>query len=96
MSKATSIKDALKKWEAKHGESAIEAKYIGLQFQNPPIEKLDATISNLVNCVKLSLSSNMIDRINGFNLNMKNLRILSLGRNYIKSLGGLVGIFNST
>lgn len=94
MSKATSIKEAIKKWEEKHGVPANEAKYIGLQFRNPPIEKLDANISSLINCVKLSLSSNMIDRISGFNLNMKNLRILSLGRNYIKSLAGLVRIRN--
>lgn len=38
---------------------------------------------------KLSLSTNMIEKITGLN-GMKNLRILSLGRNYIKSFNGLV------
>lgn len=38
---------------------------------------------------KLSLSTNMIEKVIGLN-GMKNLRILSLGRNYIKSFTGLV------
>jgi dynein light chain 1 len=40
---------------------------------------------------KLSLSTNMIEKIAGIS-SLKNLRILSLGRNYIKSLAGLVQI----
>lgn len=39
---------------------------------------------------KLSLSTNMIEKVTGIN-GMKNLRVLSLGRNYIKSFTGLVG-----
>lgn len=38
---------------------------------------------------KLSMSTNMIEKITGLN-GMKNLRVLSLGRNYIKSFTGLV------
>lgn len=38
---------------------------------------------------KLSMSTNMIEKVTGLN-GMKNLRILSLGRNYIKSFTGLV------
>lgn len=38
---------------------------------------------------KLSLSSNMIDKIAGI-AGMRNLKVLSLGRNYIKSLAGVV------
>lgn len=38
---------------------------------------------------KLSLSTNMIEKLTGLN-GMKNLRTLSLGRNYIKSFNGLV------
>lgn len=40
-------------------------------------------------CRKLSLSSNMIEKIAGIST-LKNLRILSLGRNYIKNFAGLV------
>lgn len=43
---------------------------------------------------KLSLSSNMIDKIAGI-AGMKNLRILSIGRNYIKSLAGVVSKFTT-
>jgi dynein light chain 1, axonemal len=50
MSQATTIKDALKKWEEKHGQKAIEATDIQLQFQFPPIQKMDNTLSTLVAC----------------------------------------------
>lgn len=51
MAKATTIKVALKRWEDMHeGESSIDAHDIGLQFQWPPIEKMDATLSTLANC----------------------------------------------
>ena len=50
MAKATTIKDALKKWDDRTKENASEAKVIELQFQWPPIEKMDNTLSNLVNC----------------------------------------------
>lgn len=42
-------------------------------------------------CRKLSLSTNMIDKIFGLS-GMKNLRVLSLGRNYIKAISGLEGV----
>lgn len=38
---------------------------------------------------KLSLSTNMIEKITGIS-SLKNLKILSLGRNYIKNFSGLV------
>lgn len=38
---------------------------------------------------KLSLSTNMVDKITGLN-GMRNLKILSIGRNYIKTISGLV------
>lgn len=50
MAKATTIKEALKRWEDKTKENAMEAKAIELQFQWPPIEKMDNTLSTLVNC----------------------------------------------
>lgn len=40
---------------------------------------------------KLSLSTNMIEKISGLN-GLKNLRVLSVGRNYIKSFNGLVSL----
>jgi Leucine-rich repeat (LRR) protein len=40
---------------------------------------------------KLSLSTNTIEKITGIS-SLKNLRILSVGRNYIKNFTGLVTI----
>ena len=61
----------------------------------PSIEKLDAPVLNsLVECKKLSLSSNAIDKM--INLpNLRNLEILSLGRNMIKKISGLEEVGNS-
>lgn len=42
-------------------------------------------------CRLLSLSTNMVDKITGLS-GMKNLRILSLGRNYIKQISGLEAV----
>lgn len=92
MSKATSIKEALIKWEQKEGLKATEAVEIQLQFQFPPIDKMTADLTTLVNCVKLSLSTNQIDRISGLSPSMKHLKILALGRNNIKSLNGLEAV----
>lgn len=50
MAKATTIKDALKRWEDQTKKNSTEATEIGLQFQWPPIEKLDNTLSTLTNC----------------------------------------------
>lgn len=88
MAKATTIKDALARWEERNKQEAVSALDIGLQFQYPPIEKMDATLSTLVQCQKLSLSSNMIEKISGIS-GMKNLRVLSLARNYLKNLNGI-------
>lgn len=50
MAKGTTIKDALKLWEEKTGEVATDATDIQLQFQWPPIDKMDNTLSTLINC----------------------------------------------
>lgn len=51
MSKPTTIKDAIKKWEEKHpGQNIGEAKEVAFQFQFPPIEKMDNSLSILTNC----------------------------------------------
>ncbi|XP_057222281.1 dynein axonemal light chain 1 isoform X2 [Malurus melanocephalus] len=94
MAKATTIKEALARWEEKSGQKASEAKEVKLYGQIPPVEKMDAALSALVNCEKLSLSTNCIDRIANLN-NLKNLRILSLGRNNIKNLSGLEAVADS-
>lgn len=85
---STSVKEALQKWEAKQGQAAGEAREVGLQFQYPPVERMTADLGVLVNCEKLSLSTNCIDRI-VLVPTMKHLRILALGRNNIKSFAGL-------
>ncbi|GBP56533.1 Dynein light chain 1, axonemal [Eumeta japonica] len=86
--KPTTCKEAMARWETETGQVAAEAKEVLMQFQWPPIEKMDVALSSLVNCEKLSLSSNMIDKIGGI-AGMHKLKILALGRNNIKSLGGL-------
>lgn len=89
MSKFTSISDAIKIWEEKNqGKDITEAVDVSLQSMSPPIEKIDNSLSILTACEKLSLSTNMIEKIEGLN-QLKNLKILSLSRNYIKSLSGL-------
>ncbi|XP_042630153.1 dynein axonemal light chain 1 [Cyprinus carpio] len=91
MAKATTIKEALVKWEEKTGEKASEATAVKLYGQIPPIEKMDASLSNLVNCERLSLSTNCIEKIANLN-GLKNLKILSLGRNNVKNLNGLEAV----
>ncbi|KAI5642458.1 dynein light chain 1, axonemal [Phthorimaea operculella] len=87
----TTCKEAIVAWEREKGLVASEAEEIELQFRWPPIEKMDAALSSLVACKKLSLSSNMIEKINGI-AGMRNLKILALGRNRIKSLSGIESV----
>lgn len=49
MAKATTIKEALKRWEDQNKKNSTEVSVIGLQFLFPPIEKMDNTLSTL-NC----------------------------------------------
>lgn len=91
MSKGTTIKDALAKWEEKNGMKASEAKEVKLYAQMPPIEKMDASLSTLSACTMLSLSTNCIEKIANLN-GLKNLRVLSLGRNNIKNVNGLEAV----
>ena len=82
----TKLKMALNKWEERTGEKAAEAKEIKLNAIYPPIEKIEGPLEKLVNCEKLSLSTNYIPTI-GTNLGqLKKLKCLSLGRNIIKNL----------
>ncbi|OAD56454.1 Dynein light chain 1, axonemal [Eufriesea mexicana] len=86
--KPTTCKEAIRQWEEENGQEASSAKEVILSFQWPPIEKMDNALSTLVNCEKLSLSTNMIEKIAGVGT-LKNLKILSLGRNLIKGFSGL-------
>ncbi|XP_048507627.1 dynein axonemal light chain 1-like isoform X1 [Athalia rosae] len=88
MSRATSCKEAIQRWEDQTGEQASEKTEMYLNFQWPPIDRMDNSLGALVMVEKLSLSTNMIDKISGINA-LKNLKILSLGRNYIKTFSGL-------
>ena len=48
--KPTTCKEAIARWEKAREEVAAEAKVIELQFQWPPIEKMDGALSTLVCC----------------------------------------------
>lgn len=48
--KPMTCKEAIAKWEKDKGETATEALTIELQFQWPPIEKMDGALSTLVSC----------------------------------------------
>ena len=54
----------------------------------PPIEKMDSSLNGLVNVKHLSLSTNSIDKMISLP-SLRNLEILSLGRNMIKKIAGL-------
>merc|ERR1712178_603316 len=56
--------------------------------QIPRIDKMDDSLINCENCERLSISTNAIDRIITLP-KLKKLKILSLGRNNIKGIGGL-------
>ncbi len=81
----TTIAKALKQWGAENdGKSPAEATDINLCAKS--IAKLDSkTLATLKCCEKLSLSTNMIDKM--INLpGMTELKILSLGRNNLKKI----------
>jgi len=82
------ISKAIQVWEAdpkNEGKKLSDEEDVDLIFR--AIENLDTSINTLVNCKKLSLSSNLINRIP--ELNLPKLVILSLGRNKIKKISGL-------
>jgi len=81
MSKATSCKDAIKKWEANTGLVPAEAIEVKLICQLPPIDKMDESLNQFEACVKLSLSTNAIECMIALP-KFKSLKILSLSRNH--------------
>ncbi|XP_054706496.1 dynein axonemal light chain 1-like [Uloborus diversus] len=91
MGKGIAMKEALKKWSEKMGESPAEAKVVKVNGWIPPIDKLDASLGTLSNCEKLSLSTNMIDKLTNLNA-LSKIKILSVGRNNLKSLNGVEAV----
>ncbi|CAJ1026679.1 Leucine rich repeat/Leucine Rich repeats (2 copies), putative [Leishmania shawi] len=65
--------------------AAQEAKVL-LIGMLPPIAKMDKEISTLKECVHLGLSTNAIEKIGPGLKELKNLKVLSLGRNSIRNL----------
>ena len=88
MSKATSCKDAIRKWEANTGLTPAEATEVKLICQLPPMDKMDESLNQFEACIKLSLSTNAIERMIALP-KLKSLKILSLGRNNIKRIMAL-------
>ncbi|XP_059170355.1 dynein axonemal light chain 1-like isoform X2 [Physella acuta] len=88
MSKGMAIKDALKQFEEESKEKAKDAKVVKLIARIPFIDKMDASLSQLEACEHLSLSTNKIEKIANLN-GLKHLRVLSIGRNSLKSLAGI-------
>eukprot|EP00573_Skeletonema_grethae_P004192 CAMPEP_0201709908 /NCGR_PEP_ID=MMETSP0578-20130828/58350_1 /ASSEMBLY_ACC=CAM_ASM_000663 /TAXON_ID=267565 /ORGANISM="Skeletonema grethea, Strain CCMP 1804" /LENGTH=195 /DNA_ID=CAMNT_0048198905 /DNA_START=222 /DNA_END=809 /DNA_ORIENTATION=- len=81
----TTCAQALKQWEAKNeGTPAAEATELNLCNQS--IAKLDGkALGSMKKCKKLSLSTNMIDKMIALP-GMTELKILSLGRNNLKKI----------
>lgn len=63
--KPTTCKEAIRRWEEENQQTAATATEVILSFQWPPIEKMDNALASLVNCEKLSLSTNMIEKVAG-------------------------------
>lgn len=64
---------------------AAEVEHVKLYCQQPPIAKMDSALNSLVNCERLALSTNTIDRIISLS-GLTKLKILSVGRNAIKKV----------
>ncbi|CCW62538.1 unnamed protein product [Phytomonas sp. EM1] len=72
--------------ESIHKVVAAEEPKVLLIGMLPPIVKMDKDITQLKACVHLGLSTNAIEKIGPGLKELKNLRILSLGRNNIRKL----------
>ncbi len=83
--KGTSCREAIQKWERKTGIPPAEATEVSLIGQIPPMDRIDDSLNQFENCIKLSLSTNAIDKMVSLP-RLKNLKILSLGRNNIKKI----------
>ena len=83
--KATTCREAIKKWEEKNGTPPADASEVSLIGQVPPMDRIDDSLNQFENCVKLSLSTNSIDKMISLP-RLKNLKILSMGRNNISRI----------
>jgi dynein light chain 1 len=82
----TGCKQAIDQWrERNNNEDPTLAKKVSLICQLPSIKKLDPALNVLTACEHLSLSSNAIDRIIPLP-GLRQLKILSLGRNQLKKI----------
>lgn len=61
--KPTTCKEAVRRWEEENQQNVATATEVILSFQWPPMEKMDNALAALTNCEKLSLSTNMIEKI---------------------------------
>lgn len=75
--KPTTCKDAIRRWEEATGLEASSATEVNLSFQWPPIEKMDNAFSALGKCEKLTLSTNMIEKIAGNKTTKKKITFLN-------------------
>jgi len=92
---STACSKAIALWQEKNeGADPAEATEVALLALIPPIQKLDSALNSLVNVKKLSLSTNAIDKMISLP-GLKNLEILSLGRNQIKKIAGLEEVGNT-
>lgn len=84
-----SLQTAIKIWSESNPDKKIEQEsVVKLMCTTPPIDRIDNSVNTLLqNVVRLSLSTNCIDKIPL--LSLPNLRVLSLGRNQIKKISGL-------
>lgn len=92
---ATTMREALNKWMKRTGtENLALAEKVIIQYQFPPIAKLDRALLALKSCTVLDLSTNTIESL-CYLSGMKNLTVLILNRNYIQNLCGIVRIRNT-
>jgi len=75
------IQKAVAEWEAANNKKLSEETHVSLIF-NGIMDVDSATLNSFTACVKLSLSSNFISKMQ--DIHLKNLKILSLGRNKLK------------
>lgn len=75
------IQKAVAEWEALNNKKLSEEPHVSLIF-NGIMDVDSATLNSFTACVKLSLSSNFISKMQ--DIHLKNLKILSLGRNKLK------------
>lgn len=86
-----SLTAAVKLWSEKNPDKKIDQeKHIQLLCTSPPIDRIDNAVNQFTSCIKLSLSTNCIDKIPLLSgASLPHLKILSLGRNAIKKISGL-------